>query len=106
MKVTLEHIGVVSFGKLLAIWAFIIGILSTLLWSFIGLVLGYIQSSGGTQSAIMSGLFAGGGVLITGFIGAVASAVIAFLFGAVIAIAYNLFLGVGGGLDLDFKERK
>jgi hypothetical protein len=33
-------------------------------------------------------------------------AIAAFIAGAIMAIVYNIILGVGGGIDIDLRERK
>lgn len=107
MKVTLTRLGVVSLGRLFAIWAFVLSLLLTALISIgllVSILLG-ISISKDTNSILGGGL---AGLLVfavIGFIGAIINAVIAFIFGTLGAVVYNIVLGVGGGIDLELKER-
>jgi hypothetical protein len=104
MKATLTHIGAVSLGRLLAIWSFVLGVIGlliyglfTILLTLLGLALGADLVTTIMGVAIMVGI---------GLIGLVIGAIIMFIFGFVIATVYNIILGVGGGIDFDFNERK
>jgi len=102
-KVTLTHIGVVSLGRLLAIWTFVIGLISLVLYTVLMMLMALIGLASGTDIVgTFIGLVIGLGM---GVAGLVVSAIIMFIVGAVSAIVYNIVLGVGGGIDIDFKER-
>lgn len=103
MRVTLTHIGAVSLGRLLAIWTFVIGLLSMLLWGLFSIVLALIgMAAGGDVVSIIIGIVIS---IVMGAIGLVVAAVVMFIFGFVMAWVYNIILGVGGGIDLDLNER-
>ena len=107
MKATLTHIGVISLGRMLAIWTFVIGaifLLISMLLMMLATLLGMMGSDPG--AAFGGGLIGMAISMVFGFIGLVVSAVMAFLAGALMAIVYNIILGVGGGIDLDLRERK
>ncbi|MBD3210264.1 hypothetical protein GF318_02680 [Candidatus Micrarchaeota archaeon] len=108
MKVTLTHIGVISLGRLLAIWSFVIGLIFLLLS---GLVLGLATLLGIFMSDSPVEMLGGGLIgfvmfIVFGMIVLVLNSILAFIIGAVAAIVYNIILGVGGGIDMDFRERK
>jgi len=108
MKVTLTHIGVFSLGRMLAIWSFVLGLLLLLIGSLflvITTLLGVVTSNNPVQ------MFGGGLLgfivfLVSGVFGLLVNSVVAFILGALMAIVYNVILGVGGGIDVDFTERR
>jgi hypothetical protein len=104
-KVTLNHIGAVSLGKLLAIWSFVFGLILYILYLLLMLIMPILGIAYGDQGALASGVV---GFVVAAFLGVVwlvVTAVLMFIFGVVTATIYNVILGVGGGIDLDFKER-
>jgi hypothetical protein len=105
MKATLSHIGAVSLGRLLAIWSFVLGTISlvvyTVLMSLLAL-LGLVSGNTDIVSTII-GLFIS---LVLGVIALVFGAIGMFIFGFLSAVVYNIILGVGGGIDVDLNERK
>lgn len=104
MKVTLTHVGAISLGRLLAIWSFVIGLIALLLWGLFSIILAIVGLAAGTD--LVSTLV---GVLISLVIGAVGLFVFGiamFAFGFLSAVVYNIILGVGGGIDMDFRERQ
>jgi hypothetical protein len=102
-KVTLSHIGAVSLGRLLAIWTFVIGLISLAVYTVMMMFAALLGLATGTD--IVSTLIA----LIVGFgmgiAGLVVSAIAMFIFGFISAVVYNIILGVGGGIDVDFRDR-
>jgi len=108
MKVTLTHIGVVALGRMLAIWSFVLGLLFLLIGSIviaITTLLGVLTSNSPVE------MFGGGLIgfvvfLVSGVFGLLLNAVFAFILGCLMAIVYNVILGVGGGIDVDFAERQ
>lgn len=107
MKATLTHIGVISLGRMLAVWTFVIGaifLLISMLLMMLATLLGMMGSDPG--AAFGGGLIGMVISLVFGFIGLIVSAVMAFIVGALMAIVYNIILGVGGGIDVDLRERK
>lgn len=102
-KVTLTHIGAVSLGRLLAIWAFVLGGIFLVLYALITLLIGLIGFAAGAD--IVQLLLSIVILLVMGFVGLIVSAIVMFLFGFISAVVYNIILGVGGGIDLDFRER-
>lgn len=103
MKVTLSHIGAVSLGRLLAIWSFVIGIISLVIYTLIMGLLALVGMAAGTDIVqTLVGLVIS---LVIGVVGLVAGAIFMFILGFISAIVYNIILGVGGGIDLDLRER-
>lgn len=103
MKVTLSHIGAVSLGRLLAIWSFVIGIISLVIYALVMGLLALVGMAAGTD--IIQTLVGLGISLVIGVVGLVAGAIFMFILGFISAIVYNIILGVGGGIDLDLRER-
>ncbi|MBI5046948.1 hypothetical protein HZC07_04435 [Candidatus Micrarchaeota archaeon] len=105
MKVTLTHIGAFSLGRLLAIWSFLFGLLILGLWTLFSILiaaLGVAAVGAKLVDAII-------GVLISfgiGVFGLIVFSVVMFIVGFITAIIYDIVLKVGGGIDLDLKERK
>jgi hypothetical protein len=109
MKATLTHIGVVSLGRLFAIWTAVIGGMILLLICTFLIVMTLLGGAFASGSEAVLKTFGTGlaGVLILFIAGVIAVAVqsiIAFVIGAVCAVIYNIILGVGG-IDIDLKER-
>jgi hypothetical protein len=107
MKTTLTHIGVVSLGRMLAIWTFVIGcifLFVTTLFMLFAMLLGMMGNDPG--AAFGGGLIGLVMSLVFGVVGLVFGAIAAFIAGAIMAIVYNIILGVGGGIDIDLRERK
>jgi uncharacterized membrane protein len=103
VKVTLSHIGAVSLGRLLAIWSFVIGIISLVIYTLIMGLLALVGMAAGTDIVqTLVGLVIS---LVIGVVGLVAGAIFMFILGFISAIVYNIILGVGGGIDLDLRER-
>lgn len=104
MKVTLSHIGAVSLGRLLAVWSFVLGTISLVAYTAAMALLALLGLVSGSTDLVQTVI--GLGIsLVLGVMGLVAGAVVMFIFGFLSAIVYNIILGVGGGIDLDLKER-
>jgi hypothetical protein len=103
LKVTLSHIGAVSLGRLLAIWSFVIGLILMLVYGVISIVFALIGMLSGTDvvGTIIALLLS----LVMGVIGLVVFGIAMFIWGFLVAVVYNIVLGVGGGIDIDLKER-
>lgn len=102
-KVTLTHIGAVSLGRLLAVWAFVLGGIILAIYSVIALLIGLLGVLAGADIVqMLIGIVI---VLGMGLVWLVVSAIAMFIFGFLSALVYNIILGVGGGIDLDFRER-
>lgn len=102
-KVTLKHIGAVSLGRLLAIWSFVFGLICLILWAVVSLLIGLLGvAAGGDIGQIVVGL---GITLVLGVVGLVVMGIVMFIVGVVTATIYNIILGIGGGIDLDFDDR-
>ncbi len=102
-KVTLTHIGAVSLGRLLAVWTFVIGLISLAVYTVVMMLMAVLGlASGGDVATTLIGLVVGFGM---GIAGLVVSAIVMFIFGFISAVVYNIILGVGGGIDIDLKER-
>ncbi|MDD5096624.1 MAG: hypothetical protein PHY95_03885 [Candidatus ainarchaeum sp.] len=104
-KVTLTHIGAVSLGKLLAIWTLALGLIVYLLYLLLMGVMSLLGIVSGDQNAFAGGIIAFIITAVMGLIFLVIYSIGMFIFGAVAATVYNIILGVGGGIDFDFKER-
>ena len=105
LKLKLKHIGVVSLGKIIAIWTFIISELTTILMTLVMLIAslmgakqGFMGMGGGIVGTVMA--------FLIGSVISVIYAIFMFIVGAIMAVIYNIIIGVGGGLDLDFDERQ
>jgi len=103
MKVTLTHIGALALGRLLAIWSFVLGIISLVVWGLVSLILAVVGIATGTN--LVATLISLGISLVLGVVGLFAFAIVMFVFGFITATVYNIILGIGGGIDLDFRER-
>ena len=103
-KFTLTHIGAVSLGRLLAIWSFVLGIILLVIYGIVMLLLALLGLVSGTTNltgtVVALALSLGAGV-----VGLVVSAIAMFILGFLAAVVYNIILGVGGGIDFDFRER-
>lgn len=104
MKATLSHIGAVSLGRLLAIWSFVLGTISLVAYTILMALLALLGLVSGSTD-LVSTIIGLGISLVLGVVGLVAGAVVMFIFGFMSAIVYNIILGVGGGIDIDLKER-
>lgn len=104
-RVTLTHIGALSLGKLLAIWSFVLGLIMYIIYMVLMLVMSLLGVLSGDQNALAGGIIAFIISAVMGFIGLFVYAIGMFIFGALAATVYNIVLAVGGGIDLDFKER-
>lgn len=104
-RVTLTHIGALSLGKLLAIWSFVLGLIMYILYMVLMLIMSLLGVLSGDQNALAGGIIAFILSAVMGFIGLFVYAIAMFIFGALAATVYNIVLAVGGGIDLDFKER-
>ncbi len=102
-KVTLAHIGAVSLGRLLAIWTFVLGTILLLFYGVVMIILAVVGLAAGAD--IVQTLLGIIILVISGLVGLVVSGGVMFVFGFLSAVVYNIVLGVGGGIDLDFKER-
>jgi hypothetical protein len=103
MKVTLTHIGAIALGRLLAIWTFVLGLICLFIYGIISILFALLGMAAGadlTQAIIAVVILIGMGV-----VGLVVSAIVVFIFGFIMATVYNIILGIGGGIDMDFKER-
>ncbi|MCI0503226.1 hypothetical protein L0Y65_00780 [Candidatus Micrarchaeota archaeon] len=103
MKVTLTHIGAVSLGRLLAIWSFVLGAIALVLYTLFTLIVGILGFLAGADLVQM--LIGIGIMLVMGVVGLVVTAIVMFILGFLAAVVYNIILGVGGGIDMDFRER-
>jgi hypothetical protein len=103
MKVTLSHIGAVSLGRLLAIWSFVLGVILLVIGTIIMAIIALISMVSGTN--IVQTLVGLGLGLVMGVVGLVIGAIAMFILGFLSAVVYNIILGVGGGIDIDLKER-
>jgi hypothetical protein len=103
VKATLTHIGAVSLGRLLAIWSFVLGAISLLIYTVFMLIIGLLAYFSGAD--IVQTLIGIGFMLVMGIIGLVVTAIVMFIFGFLAAVVYNIILGVGGGIDIDLRER-
>ncbi|MDD5340620.1 MAG: hypothetical protein PHV13_05250 [Candidatus ainarchaeum sp.] len=104
MKATLSHIGAVSLGRLLAIWSFVIGVISLVVYTLIMGLLALLGVVSGSTDLVQTIL--GLGIsLVMGVIALVVGAIAMFIVGFLSAVVYNIILGVGGGIDIDLKER-
>lgn len=102
-RVTLTHIGAVSLGRLLAIWSFVLGLISLVIYGIIMAILAVVGIAAGTD--LVSTLVGVAIALVMGVVGLVVMAIAMFIFGFLAAVVYNIILGVGGGIDFDFRER-
>lgn len=104
MKVTLSHIGAVSLGRLLAVWSFVLGLIIMVVYTLVMVILALLGLVTGATSLTQTviGLVIS---LVIGVIGLVLGAIAVFLLGFLSAVVYNIILGVGGGIDIDLKER-
>lgn len=103
MKVTLTHIGALALGRLLAIWSFVLGIISLIVWGLVSLILAVVGIATGTN--LVATLVSLGISLVLGVVGLFAFAIVMFVLGFITATVYNIILGIGGGIDVDFRER-
>ena len=104
-KVTLTHIGAVSLGKLLAIWSFVLGLIMYTIYLLMMLILPILGIASGDQNSLAGGVVGFLVAAVIGIIWLVATAVVMFILGAIVATIYNIILGIGGGIDFDFKDR-
>lgn len=104
LKVTLTHIGAVSLGRLLAIWSFVLGVIALVVYGLFSMLLALIGMAGGTD--VVQTLLALVIFLVVGVVGLVVAAIGMFIFGFISATIYNIILGIGGGIDFNFRERK
>ena len=90
-------------GRLLAIWSFVIGVILLLFYGLVSILLGLLGMAAGADVVqMLLGIII---TLVMGGIGLIVSAIAMFIFGFLAAIVYNIVLGVGGGIDVDFRER-
>lgn len=102
-KVTLSHIGAVSLGRLLAIWSFVIGLIMLVIYTVLMMFAALFGIAAGTDIVgTFVTLIIG---LVMGVVGLIVFGVGMFIWGFLVAVVYNIVLGVGGGIDVDFKER-
>ncbi len=103
MKATLTHIGAVSLGRLLAVWTFVLGVIALLLYAMFMVIVGLLGFAAGADIVqMLIGIVI---MLVMGVVGLFVSAIIMFIVGFLAAVVYNIILGVGGGIDMDFRER-
>ena len=108
MRVTLTHIGAVALGRLLAIWSFVLGVILLFVMSMLlllSMLFGLALSDNPAE------MFGGGLIglimfFVFGVVGLFVNSIAAFIFGVIAATVYNIILGIGGGIDFDFKERE
>ncbi|MFA5411758.1 MAG: hypothetical protein WC350_00195 [Candidatus Micrarchaeia archaeon] len=104
-KVTLTHIGALSLGKLLAVWSFVLGLIMYIIYLLMMLILPILGIASGDQNSLAGGVVGFLVAAVVGLIWLVVTAALMFIFGVITATIYNIILGIGGGIDLDFKER-
>ncbi|VVC03375.1 Uncharacterised protein [Candidatus Bilamarchaeum dharawalense] len=104
MKVTLTHIGAISLGRLLAIWSFVLGLIGLCIYGVISILLAILGIAAGVD--LVQTLIGVAIVLVMGVVGLFVGAIVMFIVGFITATVYNIILGVGGGIDMDFNERK
>ena len=104
MKVTLTHIGAVSLGRLLAIWSFLLGLISLIMWTLLSILIAALGISGAGVK-VENGIIGVAATFGIGFVGLIAFSIVMFLVGFITAIIYDIILKVGGGIDFDLKER-
>jgi hypothetical protein len=102
-KVTLSHIGAVSLGRLLAIWSFVVGIILIAVYTVIMIILALLGLAAGTD--LVQTIIALALALVMEVVGLFVFAIAMFIWGFLVAVVYNIVLGVGGGIDVDFRER-
>ncbi|MFN7990986.1 MAG: hypothetical protein U0R44_02390 [Candidatus Micrarchaeia archaeon] len=74
-----------------------------LVWGLVSIILGLIGIAAGTDAmATVIGVVIS---LAPGFAGLIVFAIAMSIFGFITAVVYNIILGVGGGIDLDLRER-
>ena len=84
----LRHVGVFSLAKIMAIFGLLLGIVYAALFLSIGPSLpGYTASGSGPTMTVIAGIVGGS---VSGFVG-----------GAIIAILYNLFARLAGGIQVE-----
>jgi uncharacterized membrane protein len=103
MKVTLTHIGAVSLGRLLAVWSFVLGVISLIVYGIFTVLLALLGLSIGAD--LTQTIFGVVLMIVMGLVGLVVGAIAMFIIGFIVATVYNIILGVGGGIDMDLKER-
>ena len=102
-KVTLSHIGAVSLGRLLAIWSFVVGLIMLVIYTVMMMLAALLGIAAGTDIVgTIVGLMIG---LAMGVVGLIFFGIGMFIWGFLAAVVYNIILTVGGGIDVDFKER-
>ena len=104
LKLTLSHIGAVSLGRLLAVWSFVLGVIALVVYGLISMIFALLGMAAGTD--VVQTLLALIISLVISVVGLVVMAVGMFIFGFISATVYNVILGIGGGIDFDYKERK
>ena len=102
-KFTLTHIGALALGRLLAIWSFVLGLIFLVLYTFAMIIMALVGIVAGTDIvATIIGLVIG---MVMGVVGLFVGGIVMFIFGFLAATVYNIILGIGGGVDIDLKER-
>lgn len=102
-RFTLTHIGALALGRLLAIWSFVLGLIFLVLYTFAMIVMALVGIVAGTDIvATIVGLVIS---MVMGVVGLFFGGIAMFIFGFLAATVYNIILGIGGGVDIDLKER-
>jgi len=102
-KFTLTHIGALALGRLLAIWSFVLGLIFLVLYTFMMIIMALVGIVAGTDIvATIIGLVIS---MVMGVVGLFVGGIGMFIFGFLAATVYNIILGIGGGVDIDLKER-
>lgn len=101
----LQRIRIFAFAKFQAILMALVGLLAGILYSFGGLIIDILVSSGWITSSETPGLSYGTVLAFGALIGMpIIFAISGFLAGIVEAILYNLFAKWFGGLKIDFGQ--
>ena len=102
-RITVKHIGVMSFAHLLGTWNAILGLFLGIAIAISGSITVVNTADYGVLAEVLLviGVIIGSVVLVPMF-----SYVVGWLYGAVIASVANLVVSTSGGLELDVEESK
>lgn len=100
----LIRIGIFSFAKFQAVLTALLGLIAGILYSFGGLIIDALVSSGWITSWETPGLSYGTVLAFMALVGMpIIFAIVGFVAGLVEAVLYNLFARWIGGIELDFE---